>query len=88
MPMFREHFAPLAEKAATESRSHLEHLAELTDLECQARRESRIARLMQQSRLPTSKSWNNFDWTRLPLSNRSQDTTLPPIATAAPTDAR
>lgn len=68
MPMFREHFAPLAEKAAMESRSHLEYLAELTELECQARRESRIARLMQQSRLPTSKSWNNFDWTRLPLA--------------------
>jgi DNA replication protein DnaC len=68
MPMFREHFAPLAEKATTESRSHLEYLAELTDLECQARRESRIARLMQQSKLPTSKSWSTFDWTRLPLA--------------------
>ena len=68
MPMFREHFAPLAEKAAQESRSHLAYLAELTDLECQARWESRIARLMQQSRLPTSKTWNNFDWTRLPLA--------------------
>ena len=68
LPMFREHFAPLAEKAAVESRSHLEYLAELTDLECQARRESRIARLMQQSRLPTSKTWNNFNWTRLPLA--------------------
>jgi len=68
MPMFREHFAPLAEKAAAESRSHLEYLSELTDLECQARRESRIARLMQQSRLPTSKTWSNFKWTRLPLA--------------------
>jgi DNA replication protein DnaC len=68
MPMFREHFAPLAEKAAVESRSHLEYLAELTDLECQARWESRIARLMQQSKLPTTKSWSNFDWTRLPLA--------------------
>ena len=68
MPMFREHFAPLAEKAAAESRSHIEYLSELTDLECQARRESRIARLMQQSRLPTSKTWGNFNWTRLPLA--------------------
>ena len=31
------------------------------------RRESRIARLMQQSRLPSSKTWDNFKWTRLPL---------------------
>jgi len=68
MPMFREHFASLAEQAVQESLSHLEYLAELTDLECQARRESRIARLMGDSRLPTSKSWGNFNWTRLPLT--------------------
>jgi len=65
--MFREHFSSLAEKAVQESRSYLAYLSELTDLECQARRESRIARLMQQSRLPTSKTWSNFQWNRLPL---------------------
>jgi len=68
MPMFREHFASLAEQAVQESLSHLEYLTELTDLECQARRESRIARLMGDSRLPTSKTWSNFNWTRLPLT--------------------
>jgi DNA replication protein DnaC len=68
MPMFREHFANLAEKAVQESNSHIEYLAELTDLECQARQESRIARLMRDSKLPTSKTWNNFEWTRLPLT--------------------
>lgn len=52
--MFREHFASLADKAAQESRSHLECLAELTDLECQARKESKIARLLRDSRLPSS----------------------------------
>lgn len=67
MPMFREHFASLAEKAVQESSSHLEYLSELTDLECQARQESRIARLRQQSQLPSSKTWSNFDWKRLPL---------------------
>ena len=67
LPTFRENFSHLAEKAMRESRSHVEYLAELTDLECQARRESRIARLMQHSRLPTSKTWSNFDWNRLPL---------------------
>jgi DNA replication protein DnaC len=66
--MFREHFAPLAERAAQESLGHAEYLSELTDLECQARRESRIARLFSQSRLPSSKTWHNFDWTRLPLA--------------------
>jgi DNA replication protein DnaC len=67
LPMFREHFEPLAERAIHEPLSHTEYLAELTELECQARRDSRIARLMQQSRLPSSKTWDNFKWTRLPL---------------------
>lgn len=68
LPMFREHFAPLAERAVQESLGHTQYLSELTDLECQARRESRIARLLSQSRLPSSKTWHNFDWTRLPLA--------------------
>jgi DNA replication protein DnaC len=67
LPMFREHFESLAERAAQEPLSHTKYLSELTDLECQARRESRIARLMHQSRLPQSKTWHNFKWTRLPL---------------------
>ena len=67
LPMFREHFESLAERAVQEGVSHPAYLAELTDLECQSRRESRIARLMQQSRLPSSKMWHNFKWTRLPL---------------------
>ena len=57
----------LAEQAVQESAESHEYLSELTDLECQARRESRIARLMHQSRLPSSKTWSNFKWTRLPL---------------------
>jgi DNA replication protein DnaC len=67
LPMFREHFESLAERATAEPLSHTEYLSELTDLECQARRESRISRLMQQSRLPSSKTWHSFQWTRLPL---------------------
>lgn len=67
LPMFREHFESLAERAVQEPLSHTKYLSELTDLECQARRESRIARLMHQSRLPSSKTWHNFQWTRLPL---------------------
>ena len=67
LPMFREHFESHAERAVRESLSHTQYLAELAELECQARRESRIRRLMNQSRLPTSKTWDNFDWKRLPL---------------------
>lgn len=67
LPMFREHFESLAERATAEPLSHTKYLSELTDLECQSRREGRIARLMHQSRLPSSKTWHNFQWTRLPL---------------------
>jgi len=67
LPMFREHFESLAERAVQEPLGHTEYLSELTELECQARRESRITRLMQQSRLPSSKTWDNFKWTRLPI---------------------
>jgi len=67
LPTFRENFATLAEQATKEAMSHIAYLAELTDLECQARHQSRIVRLMQQSRLPTAKTWGNFDWKRLPL---------------------
>lgn len=67
LPMFREHFESLADRAVAEPLNHTEYLSELTDLECQARQESRIARLMRQSRLPSSKTWHNFKWTRLPL---------------------
>lgn len=67
LPMFREHFARQAERAVTESLSHTQYLSELAELECQARRESRIARMMNQSRLPSAKTWSNFKWTRLPL---------------------
>jgi len=67
LPMFRQHFEPLADRAVQEPLSHTQYLAELAELECQARRQSRTARLMQQSRLPLSKTWDNFQWTRLPL---------------------
>ena len=72
LPTFREHFAEAAERAVRESLSHLEYLSELTEQECQARREGRIARLMQHSQLPMSKTWDSFDWTRLPLQVAQQ----------------
>lgn len=76
LPMFREHFRSLAEQGAKESWSHPQYLAELTRLECQARRESRIQRLLTQSRLPRTKSWENFDWKRIPLQVARQAESL------------
>lgn len=67
LPMFRDHFGRQAERAVTEQQSHTEYLAELTRLECDARREGRIKRLMHRSHLPLSKTWDSFDFGRLPL---------------------
>jgi len=68
LPMFRQHFASLAERAEQEPLSHTQYLAELTELECHTRREGRITRLLGQSQLPSSKTWSNFQWARLPLA--------------------
>jgi DNA replication protein DnaC len=76
LPMFREHFQKLAEQATRESLSHPQYLAELTRLECQARRQRRIQRLLEQSRLPRAKSWENFDWKRIPLAVARQAESL------------
>lgn len=76
LPMFRENFETLADRAIQENLTHTQYLAELTELECQARRESRISRLLSQSRLPASKTWSNFDWSRLPLQISRQFETL------------
>ena len=60
LPMFRDQFQPSADRAAAEKLSHVQYLAELTELECQARHESRIKRLMTNSRLPLGKTWETF----------------------------
>lgn len=76
LPSFREHFQETATRAATENLSHLDHLSELTSLECEARREGRIRRLLSRSRLPLGKSWESFDFGRLPLNVTRQLETL------------
>ncbi len=76
LPMFPEHFQKLAEQAARESLSHPQYLAELTRLECQTRQERRIQRLLEQSRLPHAKSWESFDWKRIPLAVARQAESL------------
>jgi DNA replication protein DnaC len=68
LPMFRDQFQTSADRAAAEKLSHVQYLAELTQLECQARQESRIKRLMTNSRLPLGKTWETFSFDRLPLS--------------------
>lgn len=72
LPSFRDHFQQSAIRATTENLSHLEYLAELTTLECQARQQGRIKRLMRNSKLPLEKTWDSFQFGRLPLNVKQQ----------------
>ena len=76
MPSFRDQFAQVATRAATEGLSHLDYLSELTTLECESRLEGRIKRLLTCSKLPLGKTWESFDFNRLPLSVKRQMETL------------
>ena len=66
MPTMRQSYEPMAEQARKESFSYEQYLVELLKLECEARRQNRIARNLRASKLPTSKTLANFDKNRLP----------------------
>lgn len=67
LPTFREQFQPLADRAAREGLSYPQYLAELTSRECQSRNHSRVQRLLRNSRLLPGKTWDQFQWSRVPL---------------------
>lgn len=67
LPTFREQFQPLADQAAREGLSYPQYLAELTSRECQTRNHSRVQRLLRNSRLLQGKTWDQFQWSRVPL---------------------
>ena len=67
LPAFREQVQSLADQAAREGLSYPQYLAELTSRECQARNHSRVQRLMRNSRLLQGKTWDQFQWSRVPL---------------------
>jgi DNA replication protein DnaC len=67
LPTFREHYQTLADQAVRESLSPSHYLAELVSRECQTRNHSRIARLLRNSRLLLGKTWEQFQWSRVPL---------------------
>jgi DNA replication protein DnaC len=76
LPMFREQHPVIAEQAAREGWTHLQFLSELATKECQARHQNRIERLMRNSNLLAGKTWEQFQWSRLPLHVRQQFETL------------
>ena len=68
LPTFREQFQTLAEQATREGLSYPQYLAELASRECQTRNHSRVQRLLRHSRLLPGKTWDQFTWSRVPLS--------------------
>ncbi len=66
MPTIRKTYEEMAEQARKESWSYEQYLLELLKLECEARRRSRIARHLRESKLPPSKTFENFNKKRLP----------------------
>lgn len=68
LPTIREHFQAQAERAIKENLSYPHYLAELTGRECEARSQGRIRRLLRNSRLQATKTWDQFEWSRVPLA--------------------
>ena len=76
LPTFRELYPLVAEQAARENWTHPQFLLELTQKECQARHQNRIERLLRNSNLLAGKTWEQFQWSRLPLHVTQQFETL------------
>jgi DNA replication protein DnaC len=66
----------LADQAAREHWTHTQFLANLVEQECQSRHQSRIVRLMRNAKLLAGKTWEEFQWSRVPLHVTQQFETL------------
>ncbi len=66
MPTIRRSYEQVAEQARAETWSYEQYLLELLNLECEIRRQNRISRNLRISKLPPSKTFENFDKKRLP----------------------
>jgi len=66
MPTIRGCYEQVADQARQESSSYEQYLLELIKHECEVRRHNRIARNLRDSKLPLSKTLDNFDKKRLP----------------------
>jgi DNA replication protein DnaC len=66
LPVVRQQYESLAQKAAQESLGYEEYLLEVLELERESRRHKRMEKLLRDSRLPLSKSFDCFEMGRLP----------------------
>jgi DNA replication protein DnaC len=76
MPTIRHSYEQIADQARKESLSYERYLLELLILECDVRRQNRIARNLRASKLPPSKTFDNFDKKRLPAKVAAHLTVL------------
>jgi DNA replication protein DnaC len=65
-PTMRGCYQQIAGQARKESFSYEQYLLEMLKIECETRRQNRIARNLRASKLPPSKTLDNFDKKRLP----------------------
>lgn len=66
LPAILRSFEEKARQAERETLGYEQYLLDLVERECQERREHRITRLLQASKLPLEKTLDNFDLKRLP----------------------
>lgn len=66
LPAIRECYPEQSKVARAESLSYEQYLLGLMDVECESRREKRIARFLRDSRLPLEKTLSSFERKRLP----------------------
>lgn len=66
MPTVRRSYEEIAGQARVDSWSYEQYLLELLNLECESRQQNRINRNLCISKLPPSKTFDNFDKKRLP----------------------
>lgn len=67
MPTIRKSYEQVAGQARADSWSYEQYLLELLTLESEVRRQNRISRNLYASKLPPSKTFDNFDKKRLPV---------------------
>jgi DNA replication protein DnaC len=76
LPAFRSGYEELARQAQQESLGYEQYLLALAQRECQERRNKRVERLLDDSRLPLEKSWQALDLKRLPTKVVQQSRSL------------
>ncbi len=66
MPTVRRSYEEIAGQARADSWSYEQYLLELSNIECETRWQNRVSRNLYVSKLPPSKTFDNFDKKRLP----------------------